>query len=295
MASRNLSPEIRKDPARARRFIEKYEKDLRGLFKRYFDDAVKEVSDAYDLGLANLSIPGVPPEIMRTVLKDLFVRYGTEILDIAKQNSDAAYHQGVRVGSINLEKAGVKNPATLIPADWRALDWIERRNLTVLEGVTQDINDAIIREVSQGLIQGESIDEVGKRLAKVKGLTEDRAYRIARYETMFSLNQGTINRYYQYGVEKVEWVAGYDDHTCEECLALDGQVFDIDNIPDCPLHVNCRCTLAPVVRKGYTPEFTMKSVRNAGKAFEDSFYGRILAPPSYLHGSGCLCVTCQEG
>ncbi len=289
-----LSPEIRKDPARAKRFIDKYEKDLLGLFSRYFDDAVSALEKEYDIRLTNLAIDGLAAEAMVEVLKKLALSYGPEILDIAKRNSDDAYKQGVRVGSINLERAGVKTPSTLVPADWRALDWIEKRNLTVLEGITQDINDAIVREVSQGLIQGESVFEVGKRLAKVSQLPEDRAYRIARFETMLSLNQGTINRYYQRGIEKVEWIAGYDEHTCDECLALDGKIFDIDDIPDCPLHVNCRCTLAPVVIKDYTPEFTMKAVRNARQTFEASLYARISDPPHYLHTGWCNCPGNQS-
>lgn len=285
MAKWRLSPEIRKDPARAKRFIEKYEKDLRGLFGRYIDDAIRSLSEEYGIRLTNLAIDGLAADAMLEVLKSLISGYLPEIMEIATSNADAAYKQGVRVGGMNLGRVGVKAPTTLIPADYRALDWIEKRNLTVLEGVTQDINDAIVREVSQGLIQGESFREVAERLAKVTDLSEERAYKIARYETMLSLNQGTINRYYQNGVEKVEWIAGYDDHTCDDCLALDGKIFDIDDIPECPLHVNCRCTLAPVILRDYSPGFAMKAARNAGVTFEASMYSRISTPPLYLDAS----------
>lgn len=45
----------------------------------------------------------------------------------------------------------------------------------------------------------------------------------------------------------MQWVATLDARTCEECMALDGKVFEIDGrVP--PAHVNCRCTTVPVVK-----------------------------------------------
>ena len=46
------------------------------------------------------------------------------------------------------------------------------------------------------------------------------------------------------GVEKVQWVAEDDDKTCDDCQALDGEIFDIDDVPG--KHQNCRCYLIPV-------------------------------------------------
>jgi SPP1 gp7 family putative phage head morphogenesis protein len=49
-------------------------------------------------------------------------------------------------------------------------------------------------------------------------------------------------------VEKVEWLsATEDDRVCDECEALNGQIFDIDSVPEIPVHPNCRCCTAPVV------------------------------------------------
>ena len=47
------------------------------------------------------------------------------------------------------------------------------------------------------------------------------------------------------GVKKVMWVIQDDDRVCEECEALNGQIFDIDNVPD-PVHYGCRCYLFPI-------------------------------------------------
>lgn len=53
-----------------------------------------------------------------------------------------------------------------------------------------------------------------------------------------------LDTYDDMGVEKVQWVAEDDDKTCGVCRALDGEIFDIDDIPG--KHPNCRCYLIPI-------------------------------------------------
>lgn len=51
------------------------------------------------------------------------------------------------------------------------------------------------------------------------------------------------------GVERWEWLATLETHTCEVCASYDGKEFDIDDAkaPTCPSHPNCRCTTIPVI------------------------------------------------
>lgn len=290
MPRSSLSPTIRRDPTRAGRLIDKYENAMRELFRAYLEAARDALSKEFDVKL-NLTVDTIVMEQVIQVLKDTGVSYAPELLAIAIENVSDAYQQGVRYGSASLKKAGVKVSTSMFPADWRALDVIQSRNLTVLEGITQDINDAIVREVSQGLIQGESISDIAERLEKINGMTDERAYKIARYETMFALNQGTILRYYQTGVEKVEWICGgQDGHTCDDCLELDGKVFDIEHVPDCPLHNSCRCTLAPVIYKDRAAEYTLK--QKAAPDMMNILKQKAGAPAWYLHAAGCGCGKC---
>lgn len=46
------------------------------------------------------------------------------------------------------------------------------------------------------------------------------------------------------GIKKVKWMAEHDERTCHTCHKLDGQIFDIDNIPQKP-HYLCRCWIVP--------------------------------------------------
>lgn len=47
------------------------------------------------------------------------------------------------------------------------------------------------------------------------------------------------------GVEKVMWNTQRDERVCEECGPMDGEIFNIENVPN-PPHWGCRCWLSPV-------------------------------------------------
>lgn len=46
------------------------------------------------------------------------------------------------------------------------------------------------------------------------------------------------------GLKKVEWVAELDKKTCSKCRDLNGQIFNIDEVPP-KQHYHCRCYLLP--------------------------------------------------
>lgn len=47
------------------------------------------------------------------------------------------------------------------------------------------------------------------------------------------------------GVKKVQWIAEHDHKTCGVCEELDGEIFNLDEVPP-KQHHNCRCYLIPV-------------------------------------------------
>ena len=50
-------------------------------------------------------------------------------------------------------------------------------------------------------------------------------------------------------VDAVMWATELDERVCEECDALEGEIFLPDEAPACPMHPNCRCRLVPVMRE----------------------------------------------
>lgn len=53
-----------------------------------------------------------------------------------------------------------------------------------------------------------------------------------------------IEVYKRNGIKKVVWVSEKDNKVCDKCKKLDGEVFEIDNLPS-KAHYNCRCYFIP--------------------------------------------------
>lgn len=50
----------------------------------------------------------------------------------------------------------------------------------------------------------------------------------------------TEKAYEDNGTKQVMWVTQKDERVCSRCIPLDGQIFDIEDVPP-PQHYNCRC------------------------------------------------------
>lgn len=117
-------------------------------------------------------------------------------------------------------------------------------------------------EVTQGIIQGDSIPDIAKRLRNVTEMNLASSVRNARTTTTSAQNKGRIDSFHaaeEKGVIlKKVWLATNDTRTREEHLELDGQERDIDepfenslgpimypgDINADPANVyNCRCTM----------------------------------------------------
>lgn len=95
------------------------------------------------------------------------------------------------------------------------------------------------------------------RLAEALEATDDRDYEVNKALRFWSqqVGQYAINftdyaetkAFEDAGVEMAEWVAVRDGRQCNECMALDGQVFSIKEFPAKP-HFGCRCRKRPVFR-----------------------------------------------
>ena len=124
-------------------------------------------------------------------------------------------------------------------------------------------------EVTQGILQGESMDNIAKRLRKAVGMEQGASIRAARTAVTGAENMGrldTFHRAEKMGIKlKQEWRATYDDRTRPSHKKADGQKvavgekFKVGEAElECPGDphgpydeiCNCRCTLVPVV-EGY--------------------------------------------
>lgn len=73
------------------------------------------------------------------------------------------------------------------------------------------------------------------------------ARRLARTEMAHVYNQSTLDKYKEAGITRVQILETDDAHTCEECRKLNKKIFPINEVPELPIHPNCRGTYLAVI------------------------------------------------
>lgn len=146
-----------------------------------------------------------------------------------------------------VERMAEKNPKLLRERkgdDGKIIRWSRRK-----------VNTAI----TQGVLQGESIDKIAKRLQKVVGMEEGFALTNARTAMTAAQNAGRLDSLMNsktLGIKvKKQWMATLDERTRSSHQELDGEIVDINKPfsnklmypgdPDgAPAEIyNCRCTM----------------------------------------------------
>lgn len=131
-------------------------------------------------------------------------------------------------------------------------------------------------QVLQGIVQGESVQKISKRIMNVQEMNKDAAIRSARTIVTGAENKGRMDSYKRAETDGIilqkEWIATNDNRTRHAHSYLDGVVVDCDKpfetvlwlsknkrMPDKimfpgdpsahPANIyNCRCTMASVVK-----------------------------------------------
>jgi SPP1 gp7 family putative phage head morphogenesis protein len=74
-----------------------------------------------------------------------------------------------------------------------------------------------------------------------------RSYIVARTESTRLANLGNLDYYKSNGFDQVRFISAVSERTCPDCEALNGTIMSLSEAAGAiPLHVNCRCTTAPV-------------------------------------------------
>lgn len=249
MCSRCLAASFRPktDPTMSRKIEDRYERLLLPLFDTFERKAIA----AFESKARELAAPTVSVDLdwlrawLDTTIEEVVITPSRK-----KQGEiiKTAYRQGVTWADTNLSALTVSAKLIPGPIDWRALDVLKARNLSALKGVTDEMGKQIIASLTDGLMQGEGVPKLARRIAeRVDAIGRTRATAIARTETMYAVNQGTLIRYSQAGVRRVRWLTGIDERSCPTCEDLHGNEYDIGSEPPIPAHVACRCTVVPIV------------------------------------------------
>lgn len=240
-----MSKSFRRDPTRTKTVRDQYARKMRKLIKWYGLEAKD--------GLIQFRTYAGTPEPFQMDLQDYtdyirglngsMLEQGQVIID---DTMPRVYTSGGDFANVVVGKGGVVGGMGAV--DPRAIAAINTANLSAWEGVTNEMSKQIIREISDGMRLGEGMKTITRRIDdRVKHIGLTRTDFMCRTEVVRAFNIGAEDRYKQYGATKLIWIAAVgDDRTCDECEARSGDIFDISSShirP--PLHVNCRCSVAP--------------------------------------------------
>lgn len=147
-----------------------------------------------------------------------------------------------------------KNVLSLI--DRNALDFMVRFNIQLVGNVYKELLNGIKQGITLGIIKGDSIAVISQGLGSI--ITDPASFRragktvfktaqqrlelITRTEVLRAHNQGRLKFFDTINVRRVKWMAVGDERMCPVCGGLDGQEYNIDNMPPIPAHPACRCT-----------------------------------------------------
>ena len=185
------------------------------------------------------------------------------------------HNAGVEFGFNLYDSATIK---TLIEEDKDILPYKKLNKGKDLAWNFQNIKN----EVAKGIIEGESIDKIGKRLSKVIPERNKAMLRThARTMVTSAQNQGRLTRFKEAeskGLEmEKEWFCTLDGHTRDTHRLLDRQRrpldvpfevegFEIMYPADPHAHpsqtYNCRCTMNSYIKK-YPPQYKTRSARDS--------------------------------
>jgi len=156
---------------------------------------------------------------------------------------------------INGEAAAAEIGVSFDVTNPKVIKWIKDRCGLLIKSISDTTLKKLRKTLAEGVEAGESIPHLASRISNVYDEAKgSRAVKIARTETLSASNQGNLQAYIQSGVvEKKEWLTALDERTCEECMAMNGQIVDINKSFSCglsapPLHPSCRCTIVPVIK-----------------------------------------------
>jgi SPP1 gp7 family putative phage head morphogenesis protein len=116
-----------------------------------------------------------------------------------------------------------------------------------------DMIDQLQSSIASAMRGDVTIDKIGRQIRDTFNVSAYDSQRLVNTETARVQTQASEDEGKATGVEQVMWSATLEDKTCDECAALDGQVYPIDEAPDCPAHPLCQCCLINVPYEGWSP------------------------------------------
>lgn len=129
----------------------------------------------------------------------------------------------------------------------------------IFQGLAANKEKTIRQAVRLGMVEGETIDQMVRRLVGTKAarftdgiIEKDRRGAEAMVRTIVNStsNKAAAATYKANGdiIKGLAWTSTLDSRTSPICQARDGKIFPVDSGPRPPAHVNCRSFMVPVLK-----------------------------------------------
>lgn len=184
----------------------------------------------------------------------------------------------IQTGQQAIQDLGL-NPSLYDPYSEAVQLYLEHRSTKIAEDVNDETEKQLRATLTEGINAGESTYQIRARIELVMGIAATmRADTITRTEVARAQSAADIYAWNQSGVvEAKQWYTTLDERRCPYCKDLHGRIValdenyfdkgdiqvvettnkkgekvsrsmhhDYDDVPGCPLHPRCRCTLVPV-------------------------------------------------
>lgn len=276
---KKLEKKITQEYQKATKEVEKKMNDYLSKFAKKDKEMAKKVkngeitSQEYAEWRQNQMLTGKRWEQMRDTLAQDLVNADKIAAGMINDTLPDAYALNFNYGTYEVENgAEINTSFTLYDHD--TVERLMSKDPKMIPKARIDIpkdqlwnRQKITSAVTQGILQGESIDKIAKRLGKVTDMDRNAAIRNARTYTTAAENGGRIDSYERANKQGIEvnkmWMATLDDRTRYEHRHLDGvsipndEAFEIDGYkidypgdPDAEPEMiyNCRCTLVADIK-----------------------------------------------
>ena len=257
------------------KYVEKFQK--KEAEKRALLDSGKITQEQFNKWRESAIFSGKQYQnLANTMARDLTMT-NQKAMSIVNGYIPEAYALNRNYAMYQLEMDGVQLGAMFTLYDRHTVEYLVKRKGALLPKPKVDIpkdlrwNRAHIKNaIAQGVLQGESIPKIAKRLQKVVGMNKVSAIRNARTAMTGAQNAGRIDSYNyaqkELGVNVMEeWLASGDGLTRESHAEISGERIKMNEVfsngceypgdpGGAPEEVyNCRCTLLP-----YLPDYEEK-------------------------------------
>lgn len=268
---------------------------IKDEIKRKQVQAGKITEQEYKIWRRNQLLVGDRWKEMEDVIAEDLSNANQIAASMANEFSYDAYAMGHNYGAFSVEAmAGNEIGVSYTLHDRRTVERLVRDNPELLPKSRIDIpldmrwnKQKMTAQLTQGIILGESVPDIAKRLQTVTGMNEVSAIRNARTMTTGAENAGRVDSYKaakDKGIDVAQqWLATLDSRTRDSHRHMDGEIVKVGEefsngckFPGDPKGrphevYNCRCTLIPVINGIGGVKVDDLSMRNHRHMEEESY------------------------